>query len=585
MIKTIEFAQSHVLPAQGLSWELEGAGDYKLVENRNTLLLASVTGGTDSIELHLFDESNILQYRQQLDAPDRLPPSEGGDIKYSDELWSITIPAEHMKQGISVQLIAAGQLPSAAVEPDLYPEMNLTMYSLPFLIYGANDDNMPLSTADLREMLTDDDAKRQASAGMPFSATRIVNHPLGLFESSYLIQKPSGEAPAKKIESASDPSYMSPILDIVWQVVYTTGDMRLNNITYAPAMLIDHSIDKKIKTRGLGGVAYLGSGASMGYPTFGLLWHEGGHAMSLSHSLGDSRNSENPLYPYKEASLKGSAWGYDEAKGYFRSPLTTPTSFYYNCGLMRHGAIFQKTTDGRCYRLEPMHSADEQKDPDADFPLFSDFSAGKMQKWMLGRRKLNASGDGFQLIDEAGEWQDFIPVTTHKAAWDIKEYHPVSFDKTTDFILFTHSFAGTDEITQFYNPIRYQGNAIAFLDPTNQSHLDNINFEADDQSQVEFSNYCKRLGCDYTLKVTYSDGSVAYRIVKDSARKQWEPTVWKDNYQNENHGDSFRMWSIAIVAPEGQPAISKLELLDTPMLWRLTPSDVMSAPAILTKQL
>ncbi|MBU6955673.1 M66 family metalloprotease [Hahella sp. HN01] len=584
-LRSVEFAQSHVIPPSGLSWDLKESGELQLVEKRDTLVLATFDEAVQAAEVRVYDKNHQLLSSLNLSKPSDLPPTEGDDLPYSDDAWSAVIPSDDMSKGVNIRVVAQGKSASETVTPAMHPELDLTIQSLPFLIYGVNESNIPFKIDDLKVMFADPDTAGQGFAGMPFSKTHIVNHPLGVFESDYLIVPPSGSAPAKKVESAADPDYSRPILDMVWHIEYALGDMALNKITFAPSMLIDHSKTGPIKTRGLGGVAYTGSGASMGYPSLGLLWHEGGHAIGLPHSLSGSKDVNGPYYPYAEGSLSGSVWGYDQYKRYFRSPLTAPTSRYFACSGERGGGVFQKNAEGRCYRFDPMHSADEQKDPDADFPLFSDFNAGKMQRWVRNRARMNPSNDGFQVLDDNGDWADFVPETKHYAGWHIKEHFPVSFDETTDFIMVTYSLAGTDAASQFYNPIRYKGNAIEYVDAIDQDDLNSINADISSGARAKYSDYCRRQGCDFTLKVTYEDGSTSYRVLKGSARKDWQPSVWKDDYLNENSKDSYLFWAVALVAPEGAPKVKKLELLDTPMLWNLSPTAVMAAKALVVKQL
>ncbi|OZG70387.1 hypothetical protein BTA51_26470 [Hahella sp. CCB-MM4] len=585
-IRSIELAQSHVIPPSGLSWDIKYSGDLKLVENRDTLILVTFEESVQAAKIQLFDEKHQLVSSLDLSQPKDLPETEGGDAPYSDNAWSTLIPAEDIFKGVKIGVVAQGRAESISITPALHPEMEVIIQSLPFLIYGVNDSNNPFDIEDLKIMFANPMNAGQVSSGLPFSRSYIINHPFREFRSDYLIVPPSGVAPAKKVVSASDPRAAKPILDMVWQIQNATGDMALNKITYAPSVLIDHTKAGENKVKGLrGGVSYQGSGASMGDPAIGLLWHEGGHALGLSHSIDEYKKTGGPFYPYVDGSLKGSNWGYDSFMGYFRSPLIPPTSPHFICRDEWKGAFFQRNSEGRCYRFDPMHSADDQKDPGAALALFSDFYAGKMQKWGLNHSRMNSSNDGFQKVNSQGEWEDFIPKTENYAQRYIKGQHPVTFNKTTDFIMFTYSFAGTAEVSQFYEPIRYVGNAIEYVDAVSQEDLDKIDTDTSKTDKPEYLNYCRFRGCDFTLKVTYEDGSTLYRVVKESARKTWQQTVWKDNYLNENSEDSFKLWSVALVAPDGAPKITKLELLDTPMLWNLSPTDIMAAKAVIEKDL
>jgi hypothetical protein len=565
----LQLAQSHVVPPQGLQWPNNTAGHLRISAGRDTLILAKFEGVTVTKPvLEVLQGSSVIG-SYLLKPPKDLPMSEGGEGRFDANTWSINLPADKVFPGMAIKVRDGGRTLLMQNEIAVAPKTSVTFQLLSYLLFGAKRDTSGV-------MAMSDSERAQAAAGMPFTTSSFVDHPIGAFESSYVILPPNGTQAATKASSHND---MGPggniLLDMTWLINHAAGDLGLNRMTFAAQYML-----KADGTRGWagGGVAYTGSGVSTGDPSFGLLWHEGGHALSLGHSPADYKNG---TYPYEAGSLKGSAWGYDQSKGYFRSPLTTPNSWYSNCEgvkAQRGGQLFAKNAQGRCYRFDPMHSAEDQKDPQATFPLFADYNVGRMQRWALQRDAINDSGTGFQRLGADGKWAD-LPIATKDNAWDgLNGQLPANTGKDMDFVYVTHSTAGTTLASQFYKPVRHIGNGLQLIDPMDSVQLASIHATNGGKASAPYYKYCRMSGCDFTVRLTYEGlADPQYRVLRGSARKWDKPDQWKDNASEEKQRDSFLMWAMNIPTPTGNPRLKKLELLETPKVWSMTPAAIADA--------
>ncbi len=577
---SLEVAQTHVVAPQGLTWPLEEAGDLKTVAARDVLVLAhGASGSLIAPKLEVW-QGKVQLGKLALAAPDKLPVSEGGEQPYAKKAWSAVVPGKWVQLGLVVRVVDGARDVTDFVPISVAPEVDVTFQLLPMALFGATKEHASVMG------MTDND-RAQAAAGMPFSTTKIVDHPLGSFESSYFIVPPDKGLAAAKVFSSEELKFNDRrrnILDFASTIHNASGDRLLNKVNYAGVTMLN---SKKERDAYWGGVAYIWSGVGVGDFSPGLLWHEGGHAMSLSHSP-EAALGTPPTYPYAVGSLKGSAWGFDQANNYFRSPLTTPNSFYATCSAtdvkraMRGGQPFQQDANGRCYRFDPMHSAEDAKDPKAVFPLYSDFNSAKMLKWAHSRTRLNAAGTGLERLDAAQAWVPYQPVTKDAGQWGLFSEHPVLLNKQLDLVYVTHSLAGTPDVSQFFNPIRHTGNSVATIDPMDGVSLQKIYPDQINNKWMEYDRYCKNSGCDFTVKATYQDGTTAYRILQGSQRESWKPDVWKAKATDPKDSESFLQWAVNLPVPANGSKIQKLELLNTPKVWGMTTAAIAAAPPLAT---
>jgi hypothetical protein len=173
-----------------------------------------------------------------------------------------------------------------------------------------------------------------------------------------------------------------------------------------------------------------------------------------------------------------------------------------------------------------------------------------------------------------------VPVptaTTVKGLYGLDNGLPVQRDVPVRTIIITSSIAGSADtngdgtisyadsltynpaITQIYEPVTHTGHLRRLIDPTNAAQRASI---IPDTSENPW--YCKNAGCDYTLKVTFSDASEQF-VALQAGFRGWFDAKINPNAVNPLEDSSFRVWGVNISAAK---SILKLELLETPEVWK-----------------
>ena len=478
---------------------------------------------------------------------------------------------------------------SNTTEIKIGPEIDLKMQILPFVLFGATSSNTGLDLNFEKVLHMTEAMKQEAAAGWPASHTSIVNHPIGQFISSFIVMRPEAGTPGKTayiVRSSNEVStgkLVSMVNDITYKLHESSGDMSLSRVTYSPVIALDNTITKTNKLAWIGnGVGSLGNGVGTGAITFGFLLHETGHAMGLNHAGPEYREPTGRAFPYINGSLDGSAWGFNSFKNEFRHNLIPKTaSIYKSCTTK---AAYPKNAEGRCYRLDPMEDGDYGSDPTYSFSLFSDFNTGRIQKWITSKPKLDPKSEtSFSKWDSASSnWQTHTPSTSDYGLNAIKGNLPVIRNVPLVRIVLTYSMAGTPDVSRFYTPIHLVDNSIETIDPTDESQLAKIYPYSMNRTNPEYKHYCHRSGCDYTLRVTFSDGTQSYRVLKDGFRKWSDPSTYDTGVNDATNPKSLRIWAISVPRPK-DAQVKKLELLDTPKIWTFTVDQIRKASVIMSE--
>ena len=465
----------------------------------------------------------------------------------------------------------------------------LNMQILPFVLFGATNANTGLDLNSERVMKMTDQQKQQISAGWPGSIT-VVNHPLGQFVSPFLVMPPQSGNPglpayvATSMSDIKDTGRMvSAVSDMTYAIHQSSGDMSLNRVTYSSIIAVDNTLSAVNELSWIGnGVSIVGSGSSTGGDTYGFLLHESGHAMGLNHSRTEYNDTTGHHFPYVDGSLFGSAWGYNSSTNQFRSTLVSKTApIYQSC---KTSGQYPLDATGRCYRLDPMDNADGGSDPMYSFSLFSDYNVARIQNWIQSQIKLDPSSPtNFSKWDTtSASWKPFSPSTSNGGVDQIKNNVPVLRNIPVAKVVVTYSNAGTPGVSRFYPPILATEGTIETIDPTDSTQLAKIYPYSQNGNSSEYIWYCHMSGCDYTLRLTYSDGSQAYRLLKGGFRKYSNPATFDAGVTDPNNRNSFHLWAIDIPNPTNAK-VAKLELLDTPTVWTMTAAQIQSAKALISQ--
>ncbi len=584
-ISKAEVAQTHLMPPEGLNWSIKDSAALTLAAQRDALILLRL-GSADAQNpmLEVLKDGAVLA-RLALTPPAQLPPSEGLDTPYGNDFWSLTLPANLVQPGISLRVSASNYDYSKPVAVTVGANTELQMQILPFVLFGATNANTGLNLDNERVMHMDAAAQQQAAATWPASQVRISNHPLGQFVADAIVIPPKAGAAAYVVSSHHEVKgghLIETSNDMALLMHRANGDGVMNRVTYASIIAIDKTIksSKQLAWVG-GGVSWIGSGVGAGANTYGLLLHETGHAMGLGHSAGEYNDASGSKFPYIAGSIKGSVWGFNLVTREFRNPLMPPTAPRFTW--CRTNSAYQLDEKGRCYRKDPMDDADNGSDPKYTLSMFSDFNTARIQRWIQGRVKANtASASGLSSWDSSrAAWVDYTPKTNSYGVDGIKQNLPLSQNVPVHTIVATYSNTATAGASRFYDPVTYQGNLIETIDPMDSTQLSKIFPYSQNGSSPEYMWYCHSSGCDYTLRVTFSDGGQIYRVLKEGFRKYSYPETFDTGVNDPLNGRSQQSWAINIPA-KNAAQIRKLELLDTPLVWRLTPAQISSARVVMS---
>jgi hypothetical protein len=579
-VSSVEYAQTHILPEGGLSWTLPSdTGTLTLVGGRETLALVTL-GVSDAVNPAVTAKSadGAVLGKIPLNAPTALPPTEAAGAPYKSGLYSASLPAAWLVPGLSLSVSADNYLSSAASTPKIGAPSKIELNIIPFYLFGATDTNtLPLTSVQAPSATASSDIFDKwpiaQLAVKPFSGARVTLPTLvvsprtdrnGVKQAAYSL--------ANMDQQQDGYAAMSATLGLMSKMRQANGESATNNLYYGPMLTLNAAGRAANLGGGLGG-----GGGGVGDTAYtGIFIHEMGHAFGLPHAI-DGFNGGK--YPYAGGSTKGSAWGFNQnAKIFLNLLIDKSASSFANCAASK-----QIAADGRCYKQDPMQGGHEDRTPGFTFGTFSDYNIGKIQQFFEGRTTLNTAGarvySGGVITPDANvpsgyvrwdaldrKYVEYVPTTSENGLYGINNNLPIAKNIAVNTIMVAFSRAGSPGASMIYPPVRHTGNLITTFDPTKAQDLADFTINTGKHAW-----YCAGYGCDYTLRVTYSDGSVIHRVLKDGFRSWFKPTdPLSAGATDPKSSDSFRTWAINV---PGDKAISKIEMLDTPKAWLGLPAN------------
>lgn len=579
-IASLELAQTHVLPAQGLSWTLPNSSEsYHAVGGRAALALLRLSANNaGNVRLEGFANGASLG-TLALAPPSALPPTEDAGQSYAADLYSVEIPAAWMSSALQLRVVADNYRAGALQAPVIGADSHALLRILPFYLFGAT----PANSFSLEE--TGGTPKAVADeiyAKWPVASLVVQNHPVRAVVWPSLVMSPTDGKPAYVARSRDDVpdgfAVMGSVLGVIGSLLYAAGEEPERAQMYAPLIMFDAAGKYTSPGGGLGG-GRVGTG-DFGYG--GIFIHEQGHAMGAPHQGSAYKDGR---YPYVAGGLAGSAWGYDQINRRFQGPFVpTSAASYKDCrGDTYEGMPRAIDAQGRCVRQDPMQSGSGDQAKGYRFATFSDYTTGTFQRFFQGRTTVAADGthtysggaivadaafpDGYRRWDTVDRrWVDVKPATASGGLFGLDDDLPQKRGVPVHAIVLTYSNAGTPEVSQFYPPLSFVGNLMRYIDPTDAAQRASIV-----PNTGENYWFCQGSGCDYTVRVTYADGSQRHVLIRGGFRSWFGaldpvPQSAKDPLDS----DSFRRWLVQV--PGDQP-LRKLELLDTPMAWQGIPAN------------
>jgi hypothetical protein len=575
-IAKFEAAQTHVLPEAGLAWTLANTtGKLHLTAQRDALVMVDLGSAQPTNPMLEGWFNNVKLGALPLNAPNLLPPTEAGGPAYASGRYSVKVPAAWVKPGLMLRVAADNYNASDYKKPEIGLDIDFDMRILPFYLFGANDSNtQPLSLTGTPDAATFE----ELYAKWPVARLNVSNHAAKRIDWPTMVIGP--------VEANNEPAYvvsnkdqqhggfeiMGATLGILSAIRDANGESGTNNQYYAPLLMLGADGKYGDPGGGLGG----GSRGTGDYRYAGIFIHEQGHAFGMPHA---EEGYKAGNYPYVRGSLAGSAWGYDAGRAMFLAPFLPADASTFSKCLADASRI--KDSAGRCVKQDPMQGGSGDQAKGFRYTAFSDFNAGVIQRYFEGETSVNKDGvreyDARILVDPASstgysQWDsidkkrvELTPKTTDKGLYGFNMGLPSQRNVAVQTIVISYSLAGTSGASQIYPPLAYTGNLLRLVDPSVSSQLAEI---TPNTGAVPW--YCHASGCDYTLRVSYRDGTVQHTLLQGGFRTWFSPTgALPADALNPVKGKSFKVWGTNVPARTG---IAKIELLDTPMGWKGLPA-------------
>ena len=594
IIQKLEVAQTHVIPPEGKSWTGSKLVAYNLhlVGNREALVLVDLDPSAGTVEkpmLEAFVDNQKLG-EVALNAPETLPKTEANGPAYTGTAFWAKLQKAWIKPGLNLRVKGSNTNSSEARALKVGAPAEFTILTLPFYLFGLNENAIPLGQTATADQATTD----EYFAKHPFADLQIKNHAAQKIVWPYIIVEPRQGRAAQKVEYKEQQgdgyAVMSAILDTLGAMRNANGDGPINNHYYAPLLMANKAGTYSSPGGGLGG-GNLGTGD---YDYAGIFIHEAGHAFGMPHA---NDGFIDGTYPYTGGSLKGSGWGFDQNKNHFLAPFVPSNAeTFKNCATGDFPMGRQLDAQKRCIKQDVMQSGAGDQAAGDRYTMFSDFNASVVQRYMEGTTTLKNGrheyGGGRIFVDPSSSsgysrWDTidskFVPAlrtTTDKGLYGLDNGLPITRDVPVRTIIITANIEGiTDSsgdgtlgyadtitynpaTTQVYEPVTYTGNLRRLIDPTNAAQRASV---VPDTGENPW--YCKNAGCDYTLKVTFADASQQF-VVLQSGFRGWFNAEIPAAAANPSDPSSYRVWGVNIPATK---AISKLEVLETPEVWNGLP--------------
>ena len=500
IIKKLEVAQTHVIPAEGKSWAGSKLAVYNLhlVGNREALVLVDLVSNPSPVISVLEVLVNGVKLGEvALNPAKGLPKTEGYGPAYSTTASWATLQWAWVKPGLEVRVRTADGQYSATQAIRVGAPSQFTMLTLPFYLFGQNDTAVPAQPATATQASTD-----EYFAKHPFAVLKITNHPAQKIVWPYIIAAPRNGHPAQKMDrlAANDNIHdvMFDVGDTLRAIRNANGDDSINNQYYAP-LLTATPAGKYISAGGGRGGGNVGTGDDA---YAGVFLHEAGHAFGMPHA---NDAFVEGTYPYVGGSLKGSSWGFDQVRNRFM-PTFVPSiaQSFKNCANGDFPMRRQFDEQQRCIKQDPMQSGDTDQVPTDKYTMFSDFSASFIQQYMEGTTTLTdgkRTYNGGRIYATTGShtgyarWDslisNFVPVETKTmqgGLFGLDNNLAIQRDVPVRTVIITANLAGITETTgdgklgyadtikynpvttQIYEPIRYVGNLRRLIDPSDATN-------------------------------------------------------------------------------------------------------------------
>jgi hypothetical protein len=526
-----------------------------LVADRAALLMVQPAANVTSLVVRAKLADGRTLGPLAMNAPAKLPATDGGRPAYSAVKYSALLPREWIQIGATLEVGQGDFSSPRSVALSVTPATTLTHVTIPVYLFGARAaqsvvPDWALSSASTNGYTLDQEYQQK----LPVAALAQVTTGAVTVDQLAVAARNDDQFcyPAMGFGSWAD--FKAAGGDTNARIYRLLADMRGpaanrdGNFAagfYGFVQTVDGGRQVAASTGGGlggGGVGTSGGDYRPDEVYSAIFNHEMGHAYGLPHADAAADAGD---YPYPMGTKSGSTWGYDAIKNQL---LTTLEYSGQSCD--------GRTVDGTCFQRTPMSGGDDDRDGKTyRWNAFSDYQAAQMQEGFLdkvfrddaydgGYKRWNRGTGTFEKLsasDRARIGTDVLK-TGQQVQTVIGTVSHFNLSPTASGMVVTPAWTG---------------NLPKQLDPTVQADLD---LTLGSAPGAWGGYYCVYNGCDYTLVATYADGTVlrnllsmGYHVMDGDVR----PSA-KDVLSGDNFG------TYAVNLPTGHGGLAKLQLFNTP---------------------
>lgn len=465
-IQDVYFAQTHILRNSDKY--------FRLVAGRDALIKVNITSLRKIKAVPVYADvssSSSPGITLKLKGPSELPFKIDTRTHSFDNSFTAVIPGRFIEPGMRVT-VKAGDKKKTINKIEVGAPNRLRMRYFGFRVFESPEKPARPSKALIKEM----------QAKLPITGYEFIDS--GDFNLPAIAILPQNNQPARIAFYDTKDNWHSMTFSMRTLKALAFANGEYHTTIYAGAMSI-------------AGGGWGGGNNFAGIPSPGIIWHELGHALSLSH------NNNVKDYPYRGDwdYNAGPTWAYDPIKKYMIPARIQPN----NCCNV-------KASDIGKFKRDPQWGGGSG-DQEEGYQLrhHSDRNNHQIQLYFENNLDIKINGQYYRWDDQQKKY---------KISDRNKKYYPVK-ENVRVYTLFG-SLSVTKSANMVYDPLEYTGNLIQTYDPTTAAGLKGI-------KESGFCHYC-----NVTVKVTQGGRTNHYAIfndfnIKDDPRSFFEMKYWALN--------------------------------------------------------
>jgi hypothetical protein len=365
-----------------------------LVADRAALLMVQPSANVTSLVVRAKLADGRTLGPLTMNAPAKLPATDGGRPAYSAVKYSALLPREWIQIGATLEVGQGDFSSPRSVALSVTPATTLTHHTIPVYLFGARAaqsvvPDWALSSASTNGYTLDQEYQQKLPVA---NLAQVTTGAVTLDQLAVPARNDDQFCyPAMSFGSWAD--FKAAGGDTNARIYRLLSDMRGpaanrdGNFAagfYGFVQTVDGGRQVAASTGGGlggGGVGTSGGDYRPDQVYSAIFNHEMGHAYGLPHADAAADAGD---YPYPMGTKSGSTWGYDALKNQL---LTTLEYSGQSCD--------GRTVDGTCFQRTPMSGGDDDRDGKTyRWNAFSDYQAAQMQEGFLDKVFRDDSYDG-----------------------------------------------------------------------------------------------------------------------------------------------------------------------------------------------